>query len=545
MAYSRILILDGYVDEPSTLGVPPYISPYVRYIYGAVRQGLEESGKKGEIRYLTIGQYRELNRKGNNSAPLTDTDLLIILNNTPVPGNYLSGRPASPRELNEIGEAAERAGIEVISWKSRVMGAMNLQRDADAFVYDLLTGAGERDRYRTMEEWDEWAVAGAEIIRMHPDFPERLIAEVDTLKGCVRYINGGCSFCTEPLERFRMRSVDSILREVEALVKNGLKALRLGGSCIFSFQARGIGETDRPTPDPEKITPLLSGIRRLLPADGVFHVDNANSGIIASHLEEAESIIRALVRFTTPGGSLSLGLESADPMVVERNHLNAKPEEVREAVRLINRHGRERGENGMPHLLPGINLLYGLPGETEETFRLNFEFLKGLRDEGMLFRRINIRQLSPVRIQGQGRKPVFRKWKERVRQEIDLPNLRDILPVGTVLRRVHIEKHDGGVSFGRQTGTYPILVGIPFSVEIGKTVDVKITDYGLRSVTGIPVPFDINHASLKALSSLPGIGKKRAARLIRCRPFHSFEELERCMEDREVVEGLKGFVWFE
>ena len=33
---SDALILDGYVDEPTCLGVPPYISPYVRYLAGVL-----------------------------------------------------------------------------------------------------------------------------------------------------------------------------------------------------------------------------------------------------------------------------------------------------------------------------------------------------------------------------------------------------------------------------------------------------------------------------------------------------------------------------
>ena len=30
------VILDGYVDEPACLGVPPYVSPYIRTVAGAL-----------------------------------------------------------------------------------------------------------------------------------------------------------------------------------------------------------------------------------------------------------------------------------------------------------------------------------------------------------------------------------------------------------------------------------------------------------------------------------------------------------------------------
>ena len=31
-------IIDGYVDEPACLGVPPYISPYIRTIAGVLKE---------------------------------------------------------------------------------------------------------------------------------------------------------------------------------------------------------------------------------------------------------------------------------------------------------------------------------------------------------------------------------------------------------------------------------------------------------------------------------------------------------------------------
>ena len=51
---SKVLIVDGYVDEPTCLGVPPYISPYPRYIYGAIKA----ADAATSIHYLTIDQIR-------------------------------------------------------------------------------------------------------------------------------------------------------------------------------------------------------------------------------------------------------------------------------------------------------------------------------------------------------------------------------------------------------------------------------------------------------------------------------------------------------
>ena len=89
----RISILDGYVDEPTCLGVPPYISPYPRYIAGAIW----DYDKSANISYLTIDQVR----KGKTDV-LSKSDIVIVIAGMSVPGRYLSGFPASPNELVSI-----------------------------------------------------------------------------------------------------------------------------------------------------------------------------------------------------------------------------------------------------------------------------------------------------------------------------------------------------------------------------------------------------------------------------------------------------------
>ncbi len=54
----------------------------------------------------------------------------------------------------------------------------------------------------------------------------------------------------------------------------------------------------------------------------------------------------------------------------------------------------------------------------------------------------------------------FRAFKEFVRTRFDRPMLERVFPIGTVFRDVIIEV-PGPVSFGRQMGSYPILIGIP------------------------------------------------------------------------------------
>ncbi|MGQ9587889.1 MAG: radical SAM protein [Thermoplasmata archaeon] len=519
----KALVLDGYTDEPACLGVPPFISPYVRLAHGA----LADAG--AEVEYKTIDQWR------SGQVDLNRFDLLGVVRNIAVPGRYLRGMPASDKELERI--ARGFAGTSVLSLGVDPEKAPRsltdsydhiCSKDFDATLHDLVSDKELIDRRRTYDEWNSWLVRGAEACRGHPDHGDTLIAEVQMYRGCVRYITGGCRFCIEPLfgdVLFRRRA--DILSEVRALTNAGVRNLRLGAqSCVYCYMSEELGRTENPRPNPEAISALLRGIREVAKPE-VFHLDNANPAVIAEHPEEAKKITKAIAENCTSGNVLAFGLESADPMVAKENNLNATPEQTLEAIRIVNRIGSVRGPSGLPLVLPGLNFVCGLRGETKETYRLNAEFLRRVVDEGLLLRRINIRQVIPSREEFPGviSSAEFFRFKMTVRKEIDRPLLDMLVPDGTVLRNIHTELVEGGTTFGRQVGTYPLLVGIPYKLDLGIKVDVAVVGRGFRSVTGILHPTDVNTATLSMLQAVPGIGRRRAMAIVRRRPFTSEDDL--------------------
>ena len=238
------------------------------------------------------------------------------------------------------------------------------------------------------------------------------------------------------------------------------------------------------------------------------------------------------------GAVLSFGLESADPEVHEKNWLNCDPEQLKTAVRHINEFGRIRGERGLPRLLPGLNFIAGLNGETEASYQINLNLLRVLRSEGLWLRRINIRQ-----VEGQGFQEIpdkaFKEFKREVREQIDRPLLEEMLPTGTILRDIWWEAHDDrirrpeqvldpkyrdqsilgkpGITFGRQIGAYPILVGVPYKIPLETSSDIMVTGHGKRSITGVELGLDVNTATQHQLQSIPGISSKGAWRLVSAR----------------------------
>jgi len=163
--------------------------------------------------------------------------------------------------------------------------------------------------------------------------------------------------------------------------------------------------------------------------------------------------------------------------------------------------------------------------------------LREIKSENMLIRRVNIRQ-----VEGEGFQKIddsdFRKFKHSVREEFDGPLLKEMLPTGTILKDVWWESHDGrtrlprhlkpsarnpdihgkaGITFGRQIGAYPILIGMNYLAPLESESNVVITGHGARSITGVELGLDIETVTEKQLAAIPGISAKGAWKLISAR----------------------------
>jgi radical SAM superfamily enzyme with C-terminal helix-hairpin-helix motif len=526
-------ILDGYVDEPACLGVSPSVSPYVRTLAGVLAE-------HGYItRYATIDQLR---KDSGYFHRMEESDLVVMIAGVTVPGKYLGGVPATLADIEQVGNSlrnpralltgpilmgyAPRGGQKALS---RAIGGFDaLLRGSPADALNSLLQGGEPESDLSYAENDRWSVLGAGIIAQHPRFPH-LICELETARGCPRTIEGGCSFCTE---RFhgppRYRTVEGIAAEVASLHRSGARHFRLGRQP--DLLVYGSANGGFPRPQPERLERLFAAVRSAAPALMTLHIDNVNPATIARHEEASREALGVIVAHHTAGDVAAFGMETADPVVVHANNLKAMPEEVFRAVEIVNEIGGERRE-GIPELLPGLNFVIGLAGETADTFDLNCHFLQRVRDTGLLLRRINIRKLMPFEGTPAYTENTlgihdreFRLFKEFVRERIDPFLLQGVFPPGTVLRHVVMEESSDSLSFGRQLGSYPILAGVPMRIPCGLVTDLVVVDWGSRSVTALPYPIPVNDLPVRALAWIPGVGKSLAARLAVRRPFHSLGE---------------------
>jgi radical SAM superfamily enzyme with C-terminal helix-hairpin-helix motif len=522
----RFTILDCYTDEPAGLGVPPYLGTYPRYVAGAVLK------TGNEVIYLTIDDLRfyAANRRhfkkspesvaklvqeerqqlqtnikiknlskniGNLEKILKTTDILVVIAGVHTPGKYLAAQPGTTKEAIQLVNRVNFTGFVVLTGPAMHLGsglyggkiARDVKQDFDYFdlvakdlefkIPDLLANrfAADVEKEFTYQDLDPLAVAGAQIVKEHPDYPDFVITEIETSKGCPR--RPGCSFCTEPLKAniIERRQPDAIIREMKALASHGVQNFRLGKqSCFYSYST--LRDTEK----------LLRGAHEIAT---VLHIDNANPNAVT--VEKTKLI----VKYCTEGNIAAFGVESFDRDVIKANYLNSDPETTYKAIQILNTYGAGRGPNGMPKLLPGINILFGLNRENKKTHERNMYWLKKILDDGLLIRRINIRQVVIFpktflsRICGdkylRKNKEYYWKWRNEIRQEIDAPMLKRLLPVGSILKQLRTEIYDGNTTFARQVGTYPLIVGIKERLDLDQFIDVRVVDHMLRSIVGEPV----------------------------------------------------------
>ena len=542
------IILDGYVDEPACLGVPPYISPYIRTTAGA----LFAHGYR--VQYLTIDQLRIDPLRTNE---LNNSDLLVMISGVTVPGKYLGGTPATLTEIQQVGHMvsgpkklvggpigfgyAAEGGKKAIR---QVISGFDAQLYGEpAIALDNYLGGNEPEGALDYTRTDPWSASGSTIITQHPDYPY-VMCELETARGCSHGSAGGCSFCTEPFYgKPKYRSISGISEEVAALYAAGARHFRVGRQP--DILAYGAGPGEYPAPRPELLEDLFRSIRSAAPELRTLHIDNTNPATIARHETESRAALQAIIRYHTSGDVAAFGMETADPEVVAANNLKARADEVFRAIQIVNEEGGTRRDN-VPELLPGLNFVCGLFGETEKTYDLNEQFLVRVRDSGLAVRRVNIRQVMPFEgtpaytnnTLGKYEQR-FRAFKEFVRQKIDLPMLQRVYPIGTILREVRVEV-SGDISFGRQMGSYPILVGIPLILKRNTIADAVVVDWGRRSITALPVPVTINLLPASALKWLPGIGKKKVAAVIAKRPFAGIEAYQN-VAGKTAIDPLLSF----
>jgi radical SAM superfamily enzyme with C-terminal helix-hairpin-helix motif len=365
----------------------------------------------------------------------------------------------------------------VLAEPARYAGLFDAVHTHTITAGELLLGSRSAASYERLRSDRDSYVGLVEQLGWRP------IAEIELYRGCTR--RRFCSFCNEPVKSATVdfRSVDDVLDEIARLSAAGVRNFRLGQqTCFFSYQHR----------DVEQIERLLAGVREACPEVEVLHIDNADPLAVASPV--GARIARLVAEYCTEGNCAPMGIESFDPVVIERNALTCTPEILLRAVEHVNAAGAERSPGGLPKLLPGLNLIYGLPGETHGTHLANLTGLTTILQRGLLCHRTNVRQArvypgTPLAgLVEQDPPPSiehFATWKADIDHTWDQPMKTRVYPTGLTVTGLHSFFVTGRGTWFRRLGSYSIQIVEPgIALPHYQLADLTITGHAPRYLYG-------------------------------------------------------------
>lgn len=203
-------------------------------------------------------------------------------------------------------------------------------------------------------------------IRLTPDH----FAYVKIAEGC----NHTCTFCIIPKIRglHRSRTQDSVVREVEALVKAGVKEINLISQDTTYF-GMDRWEGQRPNPNSpvdssrgESLTTLLREINKI---EGDFWVR-----LLYTHPAHwSDELIKTIAECDKVVKYVDIPLQHISDRMLTAMKRKTNGDYIRDLLR--------RMRAGIPNLGIRTTFIVGFPGETEEDFQELLEFIEEFRFE--------------------------------------------------------------------------------------------------------------------------------------------------------------------
>ena len=499
----QVVILDCYTDEPSGYGVRPYLGTHQLHL----SQVLSHRGIAhhfitiDDLRYAAsmrgiippptdLRAIRNTTKNSSQALELISTaNRVLVILGCFLDYNYFS---CIPPRIDEIASYLKDLSADVIAYfilgtpadsKSKSVlpfegvGAFtqiqfgNAYRHANAGFPICPPSTFQAPDYKLLEE----------ISATPPDLlaqiADPVICEIETGTGCN---HPTCSFCIESQKKQRVeyRSPESIISQVKVLYDSGIRHFRLGRQPnIYSYQRA----------NPNKFEALLGGIRETCPEIRMLHIDNANAIDVIT--PAGIQFTKILVEYGTAGNVAPMGIESFDEKVRRVNAIRGSVDDIMRAIEIVSTHGEARGANGLPKLLPGVNLIHGLPGADDASHLENLRHLRSILDQGLMTFRTFYRKLTPatgISLCGPSSvgEPKYEHYRRDIVEQFVIPMQERVYPAGLILHGDWEIIQKGSEMHGRLLGSTPIRIvlegrvssgcGIPLSVRLTGNQDYRL-----------------------------------------------------------------------
>lgn len=207
------------------------------------------------------------------------------------------------------------------------------------------------------------------LTELKPDFKPPLILEkennpvftdkkvtafVTIMQGCDNF----CSYCIVPYVRGRekSRSPEDILKEVENLVKKGVREVTLLGQNVNSY-----GLKEKGYPDFAELLEMVSQI------DGLWRIR-----FTTSHPKDlSDKLIKVMAENSKICHHIHLPLQAGSNRILKKMNRKYTKEEYLEKIRKL--------KTAIPDIGITTDIIVGFPGETEEDFKDTLDMLEKVR----------------------------------------------------------------------------------------------------------------------------------------------------------------------
>jgi B12-binding domain/radical SAM domain protein len=198
-------------------------------------------------------------------------------------------------------------------------------------------------------------------INYYPPFAvkHKKFGPIEISRGCP----WACRFCQTSYifgTRVRHRSISNICRYVQIMKENGLTDIRFISPNAFMY-----GSSDGKTPNISAIEELLKSIREILSDKGRIFFGTFPSEV---RPDSVTPEILELVKKYCNNDNIVIGGQSGSEKVLNLTGRGHSVEDIRRAVELTLKSG----------LKANVDLIFGLPGETEEDSYLTLQLAKEL-----------------------------------------------------------------------------------------------------------------------------------------------------------------------
>ncbi len=190
-----------------------------------------------------------------------------------------------------------------------------------------------------------------------------MIGPVEVTRGCPY----GCIYCQTPRlfpGPVRHRSIETITKTVNEMLSRGIKDIR-----FISPNSLAYGSPNGRVPVLEAVETLLSSLRRLIGKEGRIFFGTFPSEVRPEHLD---SQAVKLIKKYCNNDNIVMGAQSGSERILKLLRRGHTVEDVVRAVKVCVLEG----------LIPNVDFIFGIPGETEDDQLKTLAFMQRLVDSG-------------------------------------------------------------------------------------------------------------------------------------------------------------------